>query len=467
MTGGPGRRPGQGWSEALRFNRTAILLVSAILVAVPAMAGTPSPSYPLLDPEPSVAAPKRSATLHPDRQMELLARKIGQMILVGFPGTRPAEPWPTRIAAMIADGRIGGVILFGHNIRGPKQVSGLTEAMIAAGGRLPPFVAVDQEGGYIQRFRRREGFKGLPSSARTIAKQGLCEAWVAYANMARELATFGVNVNLGPVVDLNINPQSPAIGRLRRSYGIEPGAVTDYARQFIGAHAASGVLTAAKHFPGHGSAALDPHKRVVDITRTWQPQELEVFRALARDDGVAMVMVGHLIHPGFSDGDRPTSLSRRAMTGELRERLGFDGLIVTDDLGMEAITDRYGLEDAAVMAVRAGADILIFANQRAGDNDLVERVIARVSGAVAAGRVPASQLDRSYERILAVKRRLAARGPLPPLPDDGGLTPDICSDAPGRSITSNCPLISPGAAHVRQAACGTVEQEAPARLAAP
>ncbi len=399
------------------------------MLATAAQAGAPSPSYPLLDPPPGAAdaAPGHPDRLHPDRRMELLAREIGQMIIIGFPGNEPGEPWPTKAAAMIADGRIGGVILFGDNIRNPAQVERLTGAMHAAAGRLPPFVTVDQEGGYIQRFRRRQGFQGLPASAWTVAKHGLCNAWSAYLNTARELAALGINVNFGPVIDLDINPRSPAIGRLRRSYGVDPATVTDYARQFIGAHAAAGVLTVAKHFPGHGSAALDPHKRVVDVTRTWQPEELEPFRDLARDNGVAMIMVGHLIHPRFSDGDRPTSLSRRAITGELRQRLGFKGLIVTDDLGMEAITDRYGLEEAAVMATRAGADILIFANQRAGDNGLVDRVIARVSGAVAAGRVPKATLDQSYARILAVKRKLAARDPAAPADVAAGPTAETCA----------------------------------------
>ncbi|MCB1496501.1 MAG: glycoside hydrolase family 3 protein [Bauldia sp.] len=393
-----------------RYRGTAWALAWALVfVAGPAHAGAPSPRHSLLEPPPGVVVEgSHPDRLHPDRRMELIARKIGQMIIVGFPGTEPGQPWPSRVAAMIADGRIGGVILFGHNVRNPQQVRRLTGAMRAAGGGLTPFVTADQEGGYIQRFKRRQGFKGLPSSARTISQKGLCNAWSVYLDAARELASLGINVNFGPVVDLNVNPRSPAIGRLRRSYGVDPATVAGFALQFIGAHAAAGVLAVAKHFPGHGSALLDPHKRVVDVTGTWRPEELEVFRDLIRDNAVPMIMVGHLIHPRFSDGDRPASLSRRAITLELRQRLGFKGLIVTDDLGMDAITDRYGLEEAAVMAVRAGADVLIFANQRAGDNTLVDRVIARVSGAVAAGAVPESTLDRSYRRILAAKRKLAA-----------------------------------------------------------
>jgi len=348
--------------------------------------------------------------------MELTARQVGQMIMIGFPGTEPDEDWPERAAAMIADGRIGGVILFADNARNPAQVRRLTGSLAAAAGDLPPFIAIDQEGGYIQRLTSRHGFQSLPS-ARAIARTDLCTARADYAKTATELASLGITVNFGPVVDLDINPRNPAIGRLARSYGDNPNTIVAYAEQFIAAHDDAGVLTAAKHFPGHGSAVLDPHKRIVDITKTWQPSELTPFRILAAEQRVPMIMVGHLIHPRFSDGDRPASLSRRAITGALRNELGFDGLVVTDDLGMDAIADRYSEAEAAVMAARAGADILLFANRQTSDAARVDRVIDAVTGAVAAGRIPAATIERSYQRILATKRALADeivhRHPLP------------------------------------------------------
>ena len=388
-----------------------MLVVMALVV--PAHAGAPSPSWPLLWPE---WTPRATPTLHPDRAMELTAREVGQMIMIGFPGTEPDENWPERAAAMIADGRIGGVILFGDNARNPAQVRRLTGSLTAAAGALPPFIAIDQEGGYIQRLTSRNGFQSLPS-ARAVARTDLCTARADYAKTATELASLGINVNFGPVVDLDINPRNPAIGRKARSYGTDPETVLAYAEQFIAAHDDAGVLTAAKHFPGHGSAVLDPHTQIVDITKTWQPRELTPFRVLAEEQRVPMIMVGHLIHPRFSDGDRPASLSRRAITGALRNELGFDGLVVTDDLGMDAIADRYSEAEAAVMAARAGADILLFANRQTSDATRVDRVIDAVIGAVAAGRIPASTIEQSYQRILATKRALAEaiihRRPLP------------------------------------------------------
>ena len=316
---------------SLRF-RSVLLPAAAFCLAVTAAsAGVPSSTRPSIGYR---LGPVLSAGPHPDRQIEVISRKIGQMLLVGFPGTRPDEPWPTRVAAMIGEGRLGGVILFADNIQGPAQLRKLTAALVLAGGADPPFIAVDQEGGSIQRLTRRKGFQPLPS-ARTMGKKPLCEAYALYLRTAEELAAAHINVNFGPVVDLDVNPKNPAIGLKARSYDRDPARVVAYAEEFVDAHRAAGVLTAAKHFPGHGSALRDPHIAIVDIGDTWQAEELAPFAALIADGRMPMVMVGHLIYPRFSDGDRPTSLSRRAITEELRGALGFEGLVVTDDLGME------------------------------------------------------------------------------------------------------------------------------------
>lgn len=402
----------------------ALLLSTAI-----ATAGAP-PSL-----RPSIAwraEPVITAGPHPDRQIEMLSRKIGQMLMVGFPGSRPDEAWPLRVAQMIGSGRIGGVILFADNIRSPAQLRALTAAFARAGGSAPPFIAVDQEGGSIQRLNRRKGFQPLPS-ARTMARKPLCEAYALYLRTAEELAAAHINVNFGPVVDLDVNPRNPAIGRKARSYARDPAQVVAYAEEFITAHRAAGVLTAAKHFPGHGSAILDPHVAVVDIGDTWQRDELTPFEALIAEDRIPMVMVGHLIHPRFSDGDRPASLSRRAITGTLRGRLGFDGLVVTDDLSMEAIGRRYSPEAAAEMAIRAGADVLIFANLLAADPGRIDRVTAAVAGAVAAGRIPVRMIEESYALNRAAREALGRPSPVTTAHRTPPSCPDPRAAAPGRA----------------------------------
>jgi beta-N-acetylhexosaminidase len=184
--------------------------------------------------------------------------------------------------------------------------------------------------------------------------------------------------------------------------------VTTYARQFINAHEQAGVLTSAKHFPGHGSARGDPHDEIVDIGKTWRPSELQPFRNLIAGGFVDMVMVGHLIHPRFSDdGDVPASLSALAVQKELRGKLGYRGLVITDDLDMGAIRSRYGIEEAAVMAIAAGADLLIIANHKTPDKRIADRIIAAVSKAVTDGRISREQIREAWRMIAKQKHALA------------------------------------------------------------
>jgi len=423
----PGGPMSLRFPSALLSAAAPILSAVALCIAVTvATAGAPSSLRPSIGYR---IGPLLTAGPHPDRQIEVVRRKVGQMLMVGFPGTAPDQTWPARVAGMIGDGRIGGVILFADNIRNPAQLRKLTAALVAAGGAAPPFIAVDQEGGSIQRLNRRKGFQPLPS-ARTMGKKPLCEAYALYLRTAAELAAAHINVNFGPVVDLDINPRNPAIGLKARSYDRDPARVVAYAEEFVGAHRAAGVLTAVKHFPGHGSALRDPHIAIVDIGDTWQAQELTPFAALIAEDRIPMVMVGHLIHPRFSDGDRPTSLSRRAITDELRGALGFDGLVVTDDLGMDAIGRRYDPEQAAEMAIRAGADVLIFANLLTQDPGGLDRVTTSVAGAVSAGRIPLRLIEASNALIRTTRDDLARAAAPAAIPPEAPACPEPRAAAP-------------------------------------
>lgn len=337
----------------------------------------------------------------------VIRNMIGQMIVIGFPGQARDPSWQGRIRRLVQDGKIGGVILFSENVVDPRQVKQLTGSLVT-NASAPPFVCVDQEGGTIQRLTVSKGFIGL-AGAQQIATMTPAQALQVYRRSANEMAGLGINCNFGPVVDLNINPDNPAIGRLGRSYDIDPRRVVAYARAFIDAHRQAGVLTAAKHFPGHGSAQIDPHERVVSIARTWKDIELEPFRSIIKDDPTDMIMVGHLNHPRFSDGDRPASLSQLAIKGELRDQLDYRGLVISDDLDMGAIHSRYGLEQAAVMAIQAGNDLIIVANTKWPDPFVADRIINAVSRAVAEGQISREAIEESYSRILNAKHKLAER----------------------------------------------------------
>ena len=333
-----------------------------------------------------------------------LRRMIGQMLIIGFPGTSLAEEWPARVADLIRKGEIGGVLLLSDNVRSPAQLQQLTRGLSLAGGAVRPFIAIDQEGGAVQRLTRYKGFSGLPSAA-MVSLSKAEEAFVLYARQAEELAAQGITINLGPVVDLDIAPDNPVISRLGRSYGATPETVVPFARAFIQAHRQRGLLTAAKHFPGHGSSLADPHDALPRVTGRWSKAELEPFSQLIRErPTVPMIMVGHLQLAGFSDGDTPASLSRLAITEILRGRLGYDGLIITDDLDMAAVRGRYQIEAAVVKAVAAGNDLVLVANNENPDPDLVERSLRAVLAAVEEGTIPRHQLEASHRRILAAKR---------------------------------------------------------------
>jgi beta-N-acetylhexosaminidase len=342
-------------------------------------------------------------TLTPEQS--LLRKMIGQMLVIGFPGTSLAEEWPSRVAAMIRKGEIGGVLLLSRNVRSPGQLQTLTRGIAEAGGEVKPFIAIDQEGGAVQRLTRYKGFSGLPAAA-LVALSDADSAFDLYSRQARELAAQGITVNLGPVVDLDVAPDNPVISGLGRSYGARPEAVMPFARAFIKAHRELGLLTAAKHFPGHGSSAADPHDAVARVTGRWSEAELEPFRQLIEDQpGVPMIMVGHVVLEGFSDGDAPASLSYSAVTKILRGQLGYDGLVITDDLDMGAVRDRYPLEEAFVKAAAAGNDLVLAANNESLDPDLVTRVTEAIAAAVEKGTIPRRQIETSYRRILAAKRR--------------------------------------------------------------
>lgn len=333
-----------------------------------------------------------------------LTRKIGQMLMIGFPGSAPRGAWARHIRGDIRAGKIGGVILFEHNIQSPRQLAALTN-YLRKGAPSLPFIAVDQEGGKVQRLRQRNGFFDTPG-ARSLSREDPVLANLAYKRMAEELARSGVNVNLGPVVDLDINRKNKVISKLGRSYGAQPSRVTQYAQSFIEAHNSAGVLTALKHFPGHGSSTVDTHKGLADIRRTWRRAELEPYVRLVKS-GVDMIMVGHLYHPRFSDDGAPASLSRKAIMQEIRGRLRFKGLVITDDLEMRAITRHYGFDDAVVRAVQAGNDILIISNQAKPDRYLAGRALAAIIKAVRDHKISPQRIEQSYRRILAAKTRLS------------------------------------------------------------
>lgn len=338
-----------------------------------------------------------------------LEEMAGQMILVGFQGDSLDASGVAAVRADIAAGRIGGVMYLRNNVRSLDVVRQMNSAFLEATRGLAPLIALDQEGGSIERLTEAVGFREIASAERMAATQSPEQARQTYSSMALDLAALNFNLNLGPVVDLNLNPDNPIIARYGRSFGADATRVSQYATSFISAHRAAGVLTALKHFPGHGSSRADSHKGFVDITRYWQPEELLPYRNLIGAGMVDMVMSAHLYHEQFagsSGAQLPASLSPNWITGVLRSQLGYNGVVISDDMEMGAIRQQFSFEDSIVLAVRAGTDILLFSNTARYRRGLPAEIVDVLVRTARADPEFQARIEESYARIVALKSRL-------------------------------------------------------------
>jgi len=337
--------------------------------------------------------------------------KLGQLFMAGFDGMI-VDGSHSIVQAIVDDG-LGGVILFDRNIDGsrqnissPGQLAELTSSLQHyADNRL--LIAVDQEGGNVCRLKEVDGFTSTRTAA-MLAENGQPEKARGQAEeIAATLRRGGVNFNLAPVVDLDLNPDNPIISRYQRSYGADPVKVVEFVEEFIAAHHDNGIACCIKHFPGHGSARDDSHLGFVDITDSWQEEELEPYARLFSAGFGDAVMTAHVIHRGLDKEGLPATLSRQIITGLLRERFDFDGVIVSDDLQMKAISDRWTFEEAVQMAIIAGVDLLIIGNNLVREEKAVARGIKAVRELLDSGRIEGKAVQRSLERVNSLKKKIA------------------------------------------------------------
>lgn len=338
-----------------------------------------------------------------------LEQQIGQMLLVGFRGTELTAD--NTIISAITDYNLGGVIVYEkdgptnsrpRNIQSPEQVKQLVSDLKSySTSKL--FIAIDQEGGIVDRLKSSYGFP------RTVTAQYLGETNIEdttryYARlMAETLDEMGINVNFAPVVDLNVNPESPAIGALGRSFSANPSNVVFHSSIFIDEHARFNIVNCCKHFPGHGSATADSHLGLTDVTNTWDEIELEPYRQLINSGKCTMIMSAHVFNTHL-DTNYPATLSKTILTGILRDELGFQGVIVSDAMEMQAITSNYGLEEAIEKAINAGCDILVFSNNISTYNStIVPEVVGIIKKLVSEGKITDKRIRESYDRIIKLK----------------------------------------------------------------
>ncbi|MBM4275725.1 MAG: beta-N-acetylhexosaminidase [Deltaproteobacteria bacterium] len=316
----------------------------------------------------------------------------GQLLMVGIPGPR-MDPVAREL---VRDLRVGGVILFARNIESPAQVWELNRDLqqeALAAGKRPLLIAADQEGGTVQRLKtpftiippaRELGAAATPEQVERLAQK-----------VARELALVGLNVNLAPVLDVARGPQCPLWDR---SYSPDPERVALMGTAAIRGYLTGGVIPTAKHFPGLGDTVIDSHQdlALAESGQTHREMDLLPFRRAAAA-GVPMMMTAHLLVPEW-DPHRPATLSRKILQGKLREEVGFDGVIITDDLEMGAISRGLEVAPAAREALAAGADLLLICNNFQGAWDAA-RLLARDESLIPLAREAAARLDRLREGV--------------------------------------------------------------------
>ena len=329
-----------------------------------------------------------------------LEQKVAQMFMVSFFGPRLTETE----SAFLREVQPGAAVLFGRNIESPQQVTALTNAYqheVTSRGGLPLLIAVDQEGGPIQHLQ--EGFTRFPAPMLLAATQDDNLAYAVGGAMAAEMRAVGVNMNLAPVGDLLTNALNPIIDR--RSFGNDPKMVAPILMSFIRGLQDNGVVATVKHFPGHGDTSEDSHLELPAIhhdRKRLDAVELRPFVA-AFDAGVGTVMVAHIWFSAFDAEELPASLSVNVVEGLLREELGYDGLIMTDALDMDAVDTEYDASEASIRAIAAGND-LVAIGAHVGTRR-ISAAINDVVAAVRAGRIARERIDDSVERILRLKQQ--------------------------------------------------------------
>ena len=344
----------------------------------------------------------------------LLRRYAAGMLMVGFKGDSVTEDCDA--ARYVRDLKVGAIVLFdidltgsatigSRNITSKERLTTMT-AQLKAWADYPLLIATDQEGGKVARLKPQYGF--LPTVTAeylgTVDKEDTTRYYVS--RLAREMAEAGVNVNLAPVVDV-LNHDCAAVGHFLRSFSTDTRAIARHAGWFIDECHREGVLCTLKHFPGHGNAIDDSHYGFVDVTNGWHPEELEPFKSLIDDGKADLIMTAHLFNRNIDD-EYPATLSSKTINGLLRGQMGFDGVVVTDDLYMQAIIDQYSIATALELAINAGADLICVGNNinTGYEPERPFVLVDMIVNSAKQGRIPWQRLQESHDRVLRLASKL-------------------------------------------------------------
>jgi beta-N-acetylhexosaminidase len=325
-------------------------------------------------------------------------KKIGQLMIFGFKG-KTATP---EIKKLIREHHVGGIILFARNIGNTVEVLALTKELQQeaknAGHEKPLLICVDQENGVVRRLG--DGATIFPGSMLLGATGRKENAYITGLLTGRELKALGINWNLAPVLDVNNNPDNPVIGV--RSYGESPEMVAEFGKQAVKGMQDAGLITTLKHFPGHGDTSVDSHLDLPVISHDMdrlEQVELKPFREVIKQ-GADTIMSAHVYFPAIEDRENvPATLSRKVITGLLREKLGYQGVVTTDCMEMNAISEGIGTAEGAVEALKAGVDLIMVSHLQSRQYE----TLSLVEAAVQSGEIAEEVIDSAYQRVMNLK----------------------------------------------------------------
>lgn len=326
--------------------------------------------------------------------LENARKALGQLFIIGFNGLELSD----ETSAFLSQARIGGVILFANNYDSPGQVAELINQIQESRSDNPLWIGVDHEGGRVQRFKK--GFTKIPDAAAIGAANSPKLAFEIAEMMAKELKAVGVNLNFCPVADILTNSKNQVIGN--RAFGNTEAAVSKFITGIIRGHLVTGVQPCVKHFPGHGDSLADSHLMLPKVDtpiEVLRERELRPFGKACKSR-CGMIMTAHIVCTAI-DPDKPATLSSKILQNILRDDMRFSGVIVTDDLEMQAITDNFGAEDAPRLALQAGCDMLLYKTEAAARHSY-----ASLQKALEEGKLDPAIVLQAEARIRALKESI-------------------------------------------------------------
>jgi len=329
-----------------------------------------------------------------------LKKKIGQLMVFGFSGTTPSK----EIKELIHDYQVGNIILFGRNLTTPQEILSLNTELQSearkAGQEFPLLICTDQENGIVRRLG--EGISEIPGAMLLGATHNPQYAFDAAIATGTEIKALGINWNLAPCVDVNNNPLNPVINV--RSFGESPSDVSSFGKAAMKGFKKAGVISVLKHFPGHGDTTTDSHHDLPVISHNMErleKVELKPFKDCI-DEGAEVVMTSHVYFPAIEKREGiPASLSKDVITGLLRGKLGFNGVVTTDCMEMKAIGNGIGTAKGAVEAIKAGIDLVMISHTYSIQKEAIELVMK----AVETGEIEEKTINEAYDRVLNLKRK--------------------------------------------------------------